>query len=84
MPSEVKRELLQENLKLRNIPTAVYYPIPLNEHKPYKHYPVSKAGLKVTYELSKNVLSLPMHPYLEEKDIVYITENIGEAIKSIS
>jgi dTDP-4-amino-4,6-dideoxygalactose transaminase len=84
LPTEVNRELLQENLKLRNIPTAIYYPIPLNEHKPYKYFPVSKSGLKITYELSKNVLSLPMHPYLEEKDIVYITQSIGEAIKSIT
>jgi dTDP-4-amino-4,6-dideoxygalactose transaminase len=55
----------------------------LNEHKPYKDYPVSKAGLKITYELSKNVLSLPMHPYLKRKDIIYISNNIGEAINSI-
>jgi dTDP-4-amino-4,6-dideoxygalactose transaminase len=83
LPKNIDRSLLQEALKLRNIPTAVYYPIPLNEHKPYKDYPVSKAGLKITYELSKNVLSLPMHPYLERKDIIYISNNIGEAINSI-
>ena len=83
LPTNIDRSLLQEALKLRNIPTAVYYPIPLNEHKPYKDYPVSKAGLKITYELSKNVLSLPMHPYLEMKDIIYISNNIGEAINSI-
>ena len=83
LPTNIDRSLLQEALKLRDIPTAVYYPIPLNEHKPYKDYPVSKAGLKITYELSKNVLSLPMHPYLERKDIIYISNNIGEAINSI-
>ena len=83
LPTNIDRSLLQEALKLRNIPTAVYYPIPLNEHKPYKDYPVSKAGLKITYELSKNVLSLPMHPYLEMKDIIYISNNISEAINSI-
>ena len=83
LPTNIDRSLLQEALKLRDIPTAVYYPIPLNEHKPYKDYPVSKAGLKITYELSKNVLSLPMHPYLEMKDIIYISNNIGEAINSI-
>ena len=83
LPTNIDRSLLQEALKLRDIPTAVYYPIPLNEHKPYKDYPVSKAGLKITYELSKNVLSLPMHPYLEMKDIIYISNNISEAINSI-
>jgi dTDP-4-amino-4,6-dideoxygalactose transaminase len=83
LPDDINRELLQEKLKLKNVPTAVYYPIPLNEHKPYNDYPVSKAGLETTYKLSKTVLSLPMHPYLEEKDIIYITQSISEAIKLI-
>ena len=83
LPDDINRELLQEKLKLKNVPTAVYYPIPLNEHKPYNQYPVSKAGLETTYKLSKTVLSLPMHPYLEEKDIFYITQSISEALKLI-
>ena len=83
LPDDINRELLQEKLKLKNVPTAVYYPIPLNEHKPYNHYPVSKAGLETTYKLSKTVLSLPMHPYLQEKDIIYITQSISEAVKLI-
>ena len=83
LPDDINRELLQEKLKLKNVPTAVYYPIPLNEHKPYNQYPISNAGLETTYKLSKTVLSLPMHPYLEEKDIIYITQSISEAIKLI-
>ena len=83
LPDDINRELLQEKLKLKNVPTAVYYPIPLNEHKPYNQYPVSKAGLETTYKLSKTVLSLPMHPYLQEKDIIYITQSISEAVKLI-
>jgi len=83
LPDDINRELLQEKLKLKNVPTAVYYPIPLNEHKPYNQYPVSNAGLETTYKLSKTVLSLPMHPYLEEKDIIYITQSISEAVKLI-
>ena len=67
-----------EYLKSKNIPTAVYYPIPLNKHKPYIKYPVSESGLDVTYYLCKNVLSLPMHPYLKEDDIIYICENINK------
>jgi dTDP-4-amino-4,6-dideoxygalactose transaminase len=83
LPDDINRELLQEKLKLKNVPSAVYYPIPLNEHKPYNQYPVSNGGLETTYKLSKTVLSLPMHPYLEEKDIIYIAQSISEAIKLI-
>ena len=78
----LNRDQLQENLKSRNIPTAVYYPIPLNKHKPYASYPVSRTGLSVTNYLSKNVLSLPMHPYLSEDDIIFITKQIYESIKN--
>ena len=81
LPENINRDKLQEYLKSKNIPTAVYYPIPLNEHKPYNKYPVSKGGLDVTYYLSKNVLSLPMHPYLKEDDIIYISDNIKNFIK---
>ena len=49
------RNKLQEHLKSKKIPTAVYYPIPLNEHKPYNKYPVSKSGLDITYYLCKRV-----------------------------
>ena len=84
LPDDINRELLQEKLKLKNVPTAIYYPIPLNDHKPYNHFPVSKAGLETTYKLSKTVLSLPMHPYLQEKDIIYITQSISEAVKQIN
>jgi dTDP-4-amino-4,6-dideoxygalactose transaminase len=84
LPEKINRDRLQEYLKSKNIPTAVYYPIPLNEHKPYNKYPVSKSGLNVTYDLCKNVLSLPMHPYLKEDKITFISENINNFIKNIN
>ncbi len=82
LPDNINRNKLQESLKFKDIPTAVYYPIPLNEHKPYKNYPVSKSGLINTNYLARNVLSLPMHPYLSEDDIIYISKNIYEAFKN--
>ena len=82
LPDNINRSKLQEDLRSKNIPTAVYYPIPLNEHKPYNQYPVSKSGLKNTNYLARKVLSLPMHPYLNEDDIIYISKNIYEAFKN--
>ena len=38
LPENINRSKLQEDLKSKNIPTAVYYPIPLNKHKPYNPY----------------------------------------------
>ncbi len=82
LPDNINRSKLQEELKSKNIPTAIYYPIPLNEHDPYKNYPVSNNGLANTIYLSQNVLSLPMHPYLTENDIINISKSIHDAFKN--
>jgi dTDP-4-amino-4,6-dideoxygalactose transaminase len=58
------RAKLQAGLKDENIPTAVYYPIPLGRQRAYAHFP--SAPTPVSDELSKSVVSLPMHPYLDE------------------
>ena len=81
LPDDVNRELLQEKLKLKNVPTAIYYPIPLNDHKPYNHFPVSKAGLETTYKLSKTVLSLPMHTEMDNEIQYYITNKVKDFFK---
>ena len=83
LPENIDRSKLQEELKSKDIPTAIYYPIPLNEHEPYKSFPISKSGLANTNYLARNVLSLPMHPYLTEDDIINISKNIHEAFKII-
>jgi dTDP-4-amino-4,6-dideoxygalactose transaminase len=57
------RDKLQSALKAKGIPTAVYYPIPLSQQKGYKHYP--SAPTPVSEKISKSVVSLPMHPYLD-------------------
>ena len=82
LPENIDRSKLQEELKSKGIPTAIYYPIPLNEHEPYKNFPISKSGIANTNYLARNVLSLPMHPYLTEDDIINISKNIHEAFKN--
>ena len=57
------REKFQADLKAVGIPTMVYYPIPLSAQKGYKHFPSVETA--VSERLSKTVVSLPMHPYLE-------------------
>ena len=58
------RAKLQADLKDEGIPTAVHYPIPLSRQAAYAHYP--SAPTPVAEALSKDVVSLPMHPYLDE------------------
>ena len=47
------------------IPTAIYYPIPLHRLQAYKHFPVGKGGVAVSDQLADEVISLPMHAYLD-------------------
>jgi dTDP-4-amino-4,6-dideoxygalactose transaminase len=58
------RTKLQADLKDENIPTAVYYPIPLGRQRAYAHFP--SVPTPVSDALSAKVVSLPMHPYLDE------------------
>ena len=51
------------HLKGQDIPSAVYYPIPIHKQDVYSVYP-TPGGLPVTEAKSKVVMSLPMHPYL--------------------
>lgn len=53
-------------LKHEGIPTAIYYPKPLNRQRAYAHHPVVGNGVPVSEQLAAEVLSLPMHAYLDE------------------
>jgi dTDP-4-amino-4,6-dideoxygalactose transaminase len=74
------RDRVAERLKEVGIPTAIYYPIPVHRQGAYKHFPTPPNGLPVSEELARGVLSLPMHPYLSEKDQDMIIEAMKTAV----
>jgi UDP-2-acetamido-2-deoxy-ribo-hexuluronate aminotransferase len=59
------RENIQRKLNSLGIPTVVHYPTPLHHQPAYKELCRVSGTLKKSEALSKNVLSLPMHPYIE-------------------
>jgi len=61
-----RRDALAAALKAEGIPTAIYYPIPLHRQQAYKHYPVGEGGVAVSDRLAGEVISLPIHAYLNE------------------
>jgi len=63
-----RREKVQAALKEAGIPTAVHYPVPLNRQPAV----ASSASLPVGDAVAERVMSLPMHPYLEEHQQKYI------------
>lgn len=61
-----KRDKVQEKLKAAGIPTVVHYPIPLNRQPAVAD---AAANLSIGDAVAKKVLSLPMHPYLDEATV---------------
>lgn len=61
-----RRDDLAKTLSAEGIPTAIYYPKPLHRQTAYSHYPVAEGGLPVTDKLADEVISLPMHAYIDE------------------
>ena len=59
-----RRDQVAVKLRTTGVPTAIYYPKPLHQQTAYRHFP-AVGSLAVSQRLSGEVLSLPMHPYLE-------------------
>jgi UDP-2-acetamido-2-deoxy-ribo-hexuluronate aminotransferase len=72
------RTKLQADLKAEGIPTAVYYPIPLNRQRAYAQYP--SAPTPVSENLSKQVVSLPMHADLDERTQDRVVEAVLKSV----
>jgi UDP-2-acetamido-2-deoxy-ribo-hexuluronate aminotransferase len=67
------REALQERLKQAGIPTAVHYPIPLNKQPAVAD---ATAQLPVGDVVAQRVMSLPMHPYMYEAQILQVANSV--------
>ncbi|MBP8187067.1 MAG: DegT/DnrJ/EryC1/StrS family aminotransferase [Comamonas sp.] len=68
------RQQLQDKLKAQDIPTAVHYPIPLNLQPAVADL---KAHLPMGDAVAQRVVSLPMHPYLDEASIRRIVQAVS-------
>jgi UDP-2-acetamido-2-deoxy-ribo-hexuluronate aminotransferase len=76
-----RREALAAGLKSRGIPTAVYYAKPLHQQTAYRKYPVAGNGLPVSERLAAEVISLPMHPYLDEGEQDFIIDAVKAELR---
>ena len=76
-----RRDALAAALKAEGIPTAIYYPIPLHRQQAYKQFPVGKGGVAVSDSLAAEVISLPMHAYLDAPTQDRIIDAMRRALK---
>jgi len=71
------RDKVAAGLKAAGISTAIYYPLPLHQQTAYKDFPRANGkGLPQAERLAQNVLSLPMHPYLDEATVERIIDEV--------
>ena len=76
------RDALAAALKAQGIPTAIYYPKSLHQQTAYRDFPVADGGLPVSEQLSADVISLPMHAYLDEPTQDRIIEAVRGALSA--
>ena len=74
------RDTVQNELKKKGIPTSIFYPVPLHLQDCFKYLNYKQGDLLVSEKISKEVLSLPMNPFLTDDQIDYITQNIKTII----
>jgi dTDP-4-amino-4,6-dideoxygalactose transaminase len=78
--SREKRDSVQKAMKERGIPTMVYYPRGLHQQAAYRWMGLSDEEYPNTVRATNCVLSLPMHPYMEEKDQKIIIDSLLEVL----
>jgi dTDP-4-amino-4,6-dideoxygalactose transaminase len=71
-----QRTGLQAALKALDIPTAIYYPIPMHRQTAFNYLNLDENRCPVSDQLADTVISLPIHPYLSEKDQDVICEAV--------
>ena len=81
LPVDINRSELQAKLKADGIPSMIYYIKPMHLQGAFTGTDSANADCPVTERLSKTVLSLPLHPYMEAKDITFVVEKIKAAIQ---
>jgi len=73
-----KRDELKKFLESNNIPSMVYYPGPLHVQEAYRYLGYKESDFPVTTKLCQQVLSLPMHPDMEQEQVDYIVLKVLE------
>ena len=71
-----KREYIQTALKQSGIPTSVYYPKPLHLQNAFKYLGYKEGDFPISENISQQIFSLPMHPYLKDEQVDRIADII--------
>lgn len=71
------REDLQAKLNEQGIPTAIHYPLPLHLQECFTYLDYQSGDFPLSERVAKEIMSLPMNPYLTDDEIDYITKVVS-------
>jgi UDP-2-acetamido-2-deoxy-ribo-hexuluronate aminotransferase len=74
------RDEFQQQMKLREIPTTVHYPEALHLQPAFAYLGHREGDFPIAEVAAKRVVSLPMHPYLRERELVHIADIIVQCV----
>lgn len=74
------RGALAARLRAEGVATAVHYPTPLPRRPAFARFPVAPGGLAVSEQLCTEVLSLPLHPYLDRAARRQVVAGVHDAL----
>ena len=80
LPKGTDRGAFAAALMAQGVPTAIYYTRSLHQQTAYRDFPVADGGLPASERLSDDVISLPMHAYLDEPTQQRIIEAVRAAL----
>ena len=75
-----RRDELAARLKADGIPSAVYYPRPMHLQTAYRQFGEGPGSLPVSEKLSDTILSLPMHPFMDDATATRIGDAVRRAL----
>tara|TARA_B100000123_G_scaffold272393_1_gene254907 strand:- start:9593 stop:10717 length:1125 start_codon:yes stop_codon:yes gene_type:complete len=75
-----KRSRIEKVCREGGVATAIYYPIPMHLQTAYKKFPHVENAMKVSEEISRKAISIPMYPSLSKMQIEKIVELVLDAV----
>ncbi len=77
---DAERGKIVAEMKEKDIPVMIYYPIPLHQQTAYRKLGYGDVKLPYCESIAKRVFSLPMHPYLKEEEVKQICDALNSLI----
>lgn len=78
-----KRDIFQTQLFSRGIETIIHYPVPPHKQKAFTEKGYNNQHLPISENMAKEIISLPIGPHLEDKDLKFIISSIQEIMSSL-